>query len=104
MQRQVLDDVASTVAQQNAMERGCTFLPHGCRLFPVESGWESAMIAKDGGVRTCDTLLSLESALRDGEVKVIFIPQGALMNLSDIEKICARNAAVKTLFQEVKKP
>lgn len=97
-----LDKAATVVAQQNAMERSCVFLPHGTRLFQVEAGWESAMIRKDRGVTCCDTLLSFEAALRDPECKVIFIPDGALMTGADIEKVCQRNGATKTIFQEVR--
>lgn len=103
MTGRVLDDVALTVAQQNAMERSCVFLPHGSRLFQVEQGWESTMIRKDPNVTTCDTILSFEAALRDPDCKVIFIPTGALMTGGDIEKVCQRNGATKTIFQEVRK-
>jgi hypothetical protein len=99
----LMDEVASVAAQQNAMGRGCKFLPHGCRLFQVEQGWESAMISQDKGVTTVDTLLSLEAALCDPQSKVIFIPLGALMTDGDIEKLCRRNATIKTFFKEVKK-
>ena len=98
-----MSEVAAVVAQQNAMERGCVFLPHGCRLFKVEEGWESAMIRNDKGVAACDTLLVLEEALRNPEAKIIFIPEGAMITGQDIEKICQRNGVTKTLFREVKK-
>lgn len=100
----LVKDVAVTVAQQNAMERSCRFLAHGCRLFEVESGWESAMISHDQNVAVADTLLSLESALRDPGNRVIFIPLGALMTDGDIERLCQRNGVTRTLFKEVKKP
>ena len=99
----VLDGVALAAAQLKAMERGCKFLPHGCRLFEVEQGWESTMINRDKSVAVADTLLTLESALRDPENKIIFIPMGALMTDQDIEKLCQRNAIIKTFFKEVKK-
>jgi hypothetical protein len=99
----VLKDVAVAAAQQNAMERGCKFLPHGSRLFDVEQGWESTMIRGDKGVLVADTLLTLEAALQNADNKVIFIPLGALMTEKDIEKLCQRNAIAKTLFKEVKK-
>lgn len=98
-----MDKVGVVTAQQNAMERGCKFLAHGCRLFTVEKGWESALIGKDAGVFVCDTLLTLEDAVQNPEAKVIFIPLGALMTDGDIEKICQRNGAVKTLFKEVER-
>ncbi|MDE1153848.1 MAG: hypothetical protein PW788_15050 [Micavibrio sp.] len=99
-----LDKLAATVAQQKAMERGPTFLPHGCRLFRVETGWEGNMIQRDKGVVTCDTLLSLEAAIRDEDVKVVFIPLDAIFSDADIEKVCQRNGVTKTLFKEVKSP
>jgi len=98
-----LEEVGVAVAQQNAMARGVRHLGHGCRLFSVEFGWESAMIKGDKGVPTCDTMLSLEDAMKNENVKVIFIPADALMTDEDIEKICARNGVLKTLFKEVKK-
>jgi hypothetical protein len=98
-----MNKVAIEVAQQNAMERGCKFMPHGSRLFTVEQGWESAMICGDKGVAVADTLLTLESALRDPENKVIFIPINAAMTDADVEKLCQRNAITKTLFKEVGK-
>ena len=99
----LMGKAAFVAAQQNAMERGCKFLPHGCRLFVVEQGWESIMINRDKSVAVADTLLTLESAVRDPENKIIFIPMGALMTDQDIEKVCQRNAIVKTFFKEVKK-
>ena len=101
---EVLEKTAFVAAQQNAMERSGKFLPHGCRLFDVEQGWESLTISRGEGVSVADTLLTLEQALRDPENKIIFIPLGALMTDQDIEKLCQRNAIVKTLFKEVKKP
>ena len=98
-----MNDVAASVAHQNAMERGCKFLPHGCRLFEAEQGWESTMICSDKNVAVADTLMTLEAALRDSENKVIFIPMGALMTDHDIEKLCLRNGVTRTLFKEVKK-
>lgn len=102
MSTETLDELGSVVAQQKAMERGPLFLPHGCRLFQVASGWESNMIRKDKGVATAETLLELEAALRNPDVKVLFIPVNALMTTPDIEKICQRNGVTKTLFKEVR--
>src|ERR1035437_3542372 len=99
----MMDRAASVAAQQNAMERSCKFLPHGCRLFEVEQGWESTMVKRDKSVAVVDTLLALEAALHDPESKIIFVPMGALMTDQDIEKLCQRNAIVKTFFKEVKK-
>lgn len=98
-----INDVAVAVAHQNAMERACRFLPHGSRLFEIEQGWESTVICRDESVAVVDTLLLFESALRDPERKVIFIPMGALISDHDIEKLCQRNAIAKTLFKEVRK-
>ena len=103
MSSDLMNKVAVELAQQNAMERGCRFMPHGSRLFTVEQGWESTVISGDKGVLVADTLLTLESALRDPESKVIFIPIDAAMTESDIEKLCQRNAITKTLFKEVRK-
>lgn len=97
-----LEEVAAAVAQQKAMERGPTFLPHGCRLFRVDQGWESNMIRRDKGVAACSTLLELEDAMRNQDVKVLFIPADALYSDAEIEKICQRNGVTKTLFKEVK--
>jgi hypothetical protein len=101
--QELLEKTAFIAAQQNAMERSCKLLSHGCRLFTVEQGWESLTISREKSVATADTLLTLEQALRDPENKVIFIPLGALMTEQDIEKLCRRNATVKTLFKEVEK-
>jgi hypothetical protein len=97
-----LDEVGSVVAQQKAMGRGPTFLPHGCRLFRVSPGWESSMIRKDKAVTTVETLLDLEAAIRNPDLKVVFIPLGAIITEPDIEKICGRNGLAKTLFKEEK--
>jgi hypothetical protein len=96
-----VQNVASIVAQQKAMERGVRFMPHGTRLFTALSGWESMMIARDPHAVSCDTLMSLEAALKDKEAKVIFIPQTARFTDADIEKVCQRNGITKTLFREV---
>jgi hypothetical protein len=102
--RELLEMTAAVAAQQKAMERSFRLLPHGSRLFETEQGWESLTISRGEGVATADTLLSLEQALRNPENKIIFIPLGALMTDQDIEKVCHRNAAVRTIFKEVKKP
>lgn len=101
MSTDTLKEVGVAVAQQKAMERGARFLAHGTRLFSVATGWESTMIRKDKGVATCDTLLTLEEAMHDESVRVIFIPADALMTDEDIEKVCQRNGVTKTLFKEV---
>lgn len=103
MDGQVMAKIAAAAAEAGAMEKSLTMLGHGCRLFDVPQGWESAAIRHDKGVRVCDTLLSLEEAVKDGDVKVIFIPADAMITLEGIERVCQRNAAVKTLFREVKK-
>jgi hypothetical protein len=99
---ELLEQVASAVAQQKAMDGGPTFLPHGCRLFRIASGWESNMIRRDKGVTTCETLLEFEAALRNPDVKVVFLTADAIITDADIEKICQRNGVTKTLFKEVK--
>jgi hypothetical protein len=101
MSTELLDQVGAAVAQQKAMERGPLFLPHGCRLFQVASGWESNMIRRDKGVAACETMLELEAAIRSPDVKVVFIPVNAIMTNQDIEKICQRNGVTKTLFKVV---
>jgi deoxyribodipyrimidine photolyase-like uncharacterized protein len=102
MSTDTLKEVGAAVAQQKAMERGPKFLPHGCRLFEVASGWESNMIRRDKGVATAATMLELEDAIRAEGVKVVFIPVNAMVTASDIEKICQRNGVTKTLFKEVR--
>jgi hypothetical protein len=101
MTQETLRQVGAAVAQQNAMERGARILAHGTRLFTVPAGWESRMIREDKGVPSCETMLELEEAMRDEDVRVIFIPQDALLTDGDIEKISARNGVTKTLFKEV---
>lgn len=101
MTTELLDEVASVAAQQKAMERGPVFLPHGCRLFTVDAGWEGNMIRRDKGVTTCETLLELEAAIRDPEAKLVFLPKEAIISDADVEKICQRNGVTKTLFKEV---
>jgi hypothetical protein len=100
---ELLEKTAAVAAQQKAMERSCRLLPHGSRLFEAEQGWESLTISRGEGVAVADTLLSLEQALHNPENRIIFIPLGALMTDQDIEKVCQRNAATRTLFKEVKK-
>lgn len=103
MPSKTMDEVASVVAQKNAMERPFRTLAHGCRLFQVEKGWESAMLGRDLGIARCDSLLSFEAALRNPDVRSIFIPLGAPVSEKDIEKICHRNGVGKMLFREVEK-
>lgn len=102
MTQETLKQVGAAAAQQNAMERGARFLAHGTRLFTVPAGWESQMIRQDKGVPTCESMLELEEAMHNENVRVIFIPQDAMLTDGDIEKICARNGVTKTLFKEVK--
>lgn len=96
-----MEEVAAEVARQKAMERGPVFLPHGSRLFHVAAGWESKMIKHDKAVSSCETLLELEAALQNPDVKVLFIPVNALMTEKDIEKVCHRNGVTKTLYKEI---
>ncbi len=102
MSTDTLEEVGAAVAQQKAMERGPKFLPHGCRLFEVASGWESNMIRRDKGVASASTMLELEDAIRSPDVKIVFIPLDAMVTAPDIEKICQRNGVAKTLFKEVR--
>lgn len=101
--QEAMEQLTVAVAQQNAMARGCIFLPHGSRLFAVHEGWESQAIAEGENVAVCDTISSLEAAVEDSDVKVIFLPIAFSVTNEDIEKICLRNGATKTLFKEVKK-
>lgn len=102
MSTDTLEEVGAAVAQQKAMERGPLFLPHGSRLFQVASGWESNMIRRDKGVAEASTMLEFEAALRDPDVKIVFVPLNAIMTNADIEKICQRNGVTRTIFKEVK--
>lgn len=101
MAQDTLKQVGAAAAQQNAMGRGGRTLAHGTRLFTVPAGWESRMIRDDAGVVSCETMLELEAAMRDENVRVIFIPADALLTDADIEKISERNGVTKTLFKEV---
>lgn len=96
-----LEAVASIVVQQKAMARSLTSLPHGSRMFQVKSGWEAEALKNDPAIISCDSLLSLDAAVKNEDVKVIFMPRGGLITDADIEKIIQRNGATKTLFKEV---
>lgn len=91
---------AAAVAHQNAMGRGCIFLPHGTRMFRVEKGWESSAVRSDPDTFVVSTLLELEAALRDLSCRVVFLPSDAMMTDADIEKLCRRHGVTKTLFRE----
>lgn len=95
-----VEQLAATAAQQNAMRRGARTMPHGVRLFRVMQGWESTVIRQSSAV--ADTPRALEAALRDSDVKTVLIPLEAALSDADIERLCARNATIKTLFREVK--
>ena len=95
-------EVADLVACREAMAGGALHIGHGSRLFYVPRGWESRRLTGMAGVVQCDTMLSLEAAVRDENTMVIFLPYDAMMSQGDIEKICRRNAAVKTIFWEVR--
>lgn len=103
MSPEKMREVASALAQQNAMARGPRFLDHGSRLFIVEKGWESQAIRETAQAAVCGSLLDLEQALRAADTMVILIPHDALVTDADIEKLCARNAAARTIFREVDK-
>lgn len=100
---ETMDKVGAHVAQQNAMAQSGKTLGAGSRLFTVEAGWQSGMISKDAHVRTCESLLELEEAFAAPDVKVVFIPLGAMMAEGDIEKVCARHGTTRTIFKEVEK-
>lgn len=97
----LLKKSVSVISQMTAMEQSLTMLDHGSRLFTVQGGWQSNAIKSDPSVISCETLLELESAVRDPEVKVIFMSYRALIMPSDVETIIRRNGATKTLFKEV---
>lgn len=97
-----LAGVSVVLAQQAAMEGPVQHLSHGTRLFMVASGWQAQAIAADAGTLTCTNLRELDAAMQDETKRVIFLPQRAMMTAEDIEKVCRRHGATKTLFWEDK--
>ena len=98
---ETLEEAATILAQQKAMERSFRMLSHGSRLFTVEEGWESDSLVRDATVRKCDTLLELDDAMKNPQIKKIFMSKSALITEQDVDKVCRRNGATKTLFKEV---
>lgn len=98
----VMQEVAFVTAQHKAAERGGQSLSFGSTLYSVLRGWESDVIREEGNVTTCATLLEFETALKS-DCKAIFVPLDAIMQDSDIEKVCARNGAAKAIYKEVEK-
>lgn len=98
----LMAEVADLIASREAMSGGPLHVGHGSRLFYVPVGWESRRLGGMAEVVRCHTMLELEEALRDENIRVIFLPQDAMMSQGDIEKICQRNAAIKTIFWEAR--
>ena len=99
----IMAEVADLIACREAMSGSVLHLGHGSRLFYVPQGWESRRLESMAQVVRCHTMMDLEAALRDENIKVIFLPHDAMMSQGDVEKICQRNAAVKTIFWEARK-
>ncbi len=97
---ETLRRVSVVLAQQEGMAGRQKFLAHGSRLFRVPSGWQGKALAGDAGVAVCANLRELDSAVRDENKPVIFLPADAMMTEEDIEKVCQRHGVVKTLFWE----
>lgn len=97
---ETLRRVSVVLAQQEGMAGPQKFLPHGSRLFRVQSGWQGKALAGDAGVAVCATLRELDAAVRDENKPVIFLPADAMMTEADIERVCQRHGVVKTLFWE----
>ena len=98
----VMAEVADLIACREAMAGGVLHVGHGSRLFYVPVGWESRRLASMTEVVRCHTMLELEGAMRDENIRVIFLPQDAMMSQGDVEKVCQRNAAIKTIFWEAR--
>ena len=98
--QETLAAVTQATAQIKAMQGQTVFLPHGSRLFFVAPGWETKTIAADRHVATCKTIMEFQSAMRDEKVRVVFIPADALLVQEDIERVCQRGSAAKTIFSE----
>lgn len=97
---ETLRRVSVLLAQQDAMQAEQHMLSHGSRLYRVPAGWQARVVADDPGVAVCQTLLQLDHAVADANKPVIFLPVGAMMTVEDIDKVCRRHGAVKTLFWE----
>jgi hypothetical protein len=98
--QKTLAAVTSAAAQIKAMQGQTVFLPHGSRLFLVAPGWETKTIAADRHVATCKTVMEFQSAMQDENVQIVFVPADALLQQADIERVCQRCAAAKTIFAE----
>ena len=99
-----IEDLARVIAQHNAMSRGTRFLPHGTRLFEIECGWEAFSLESgpDIAVRV-ESRREFETAVKNPDQTVIFIPRSCPLSLEEIEKICQRHGITKTLYLEVDK-
>lgn len=97
---ETLRRVSVLLAQQEAMTGAQHMLSHGSRLYRVPAGWQSTVVAGDPGVAVCASLRELDAAVRDENKPVIFLPVGAMMTVEDIDQVCRRHGAVKTLFWE----
>ncbi|MBL1148428.1 MAG: hypothetical protein HND56_00305 [Pseudomonadota bacterium] len=96
-----IDIVARQAARLRAMEAGpMEILPHGSRLYFVDKGWETSIIEGDPNVRTAATLRTFEEAFKDPEVGTIFVPEGALVTLAGVTRICRRYAVSKVIYKE----
>lgn len=97
-----MGDLASVMAQHNAMARRCVFLPHGSCLYEIETGWEAFSLQFGRHPVVCVTTRGeFERALKDPDGGPIFIPLSSSLPLEEIEKLCQRYAIVKTIYREV---
>lgn len=99
-----LTDLTQIVAEQAIFRSQYKILPHGSRLFTVNPGWEMDYLLAANPDAVRDTLRGLEGALRDPEIKTIFMSRAALMSDDDIMHVCARNGVPKNLVREGMEP
>ena len=90
------------IALQKAMTGPVVFLPHGGKMFDVLQGcWESAAIRSATGVALAESIMTLQMAMRNLEVAIVFIPAQTVLQPDDIERVCKRCGVGKTIFREI---
>ncbi len=106
-----MQEIARIAARKKAMEGAFEVMPHGSKIYFIAKGWESSMIEGDPKVKCVMTLKDFRDAFCSVDIKTIFIPQsfsksnpeGSIVTMSQIQKVCSQHANNKVIYMEVDK-
>lgn len=87
-------------AQAHAADRAAKFLAGGCLLLKVLRGWEAQAVRFSPHTVVCLSEVELTDGL-NGPSRMVFVPLESALSDQDIERICAKLHASKSVYKEV---